>query len=433
MGETLKREFSLEGVDTGRKTPDTSWDVPLSQGGGNITVPGTPITRPSFLQSFLANLGPALSYGVVAHGPNGEQNFGTGLAGALGGIETYDQRQFENQLSRQHEDRLAAAQQTSMALEQAQLGRLQQLTPLETQQKQMDIERQQGILNLANQPALVDQMLGPMAQSLGTLSPDEQAVLDSGKAATLGALKQGKFDVTPYSEAVSKIAQNRLLGERKVKGPAQVQYDSGIPVSVRDKDGTTYDVNDPNLPDNLKPLVASANKAHKQKVQEGIDQQARAFAQQTKLIQDRLDIPTTATRTMAEKAPKVKALVAQLRIYANADVQGKGPLRARWADFWNGKVGAPNPQYSKMRVDDGLLATALMQMHVGARGGERIMEHFSNLLALGHQSPQNYRAALDAIDEYADDVAKEGKGGSTGKSSGLTIKRDKNGRIIGVE
>jgi hypothetical protein len=213
---------------------------------------------------------------------------------------------------------------------------------------------------------------------------------------------------------------------------AKITYDAGIPVSVSGADKKTYDINDPNLPKELQPLVQSAKAAHQQhiKEQEGSQmrvqgaaaaQQARTFAQQEKMFQERQDAPTAATKSMIEAVPKVKGLISRLRPLVDKEVQGSGPLGARWSDFWNNKAGVANPEYNKMRVDDGLLATALMKMHVGSRGGEQMMQHFTNLLGLAHQSPQNYKAALDELDEYANSVGAEGHGGpnpSNLKSSG---------------
>lgn len=77
-----------------------------------------------------------------------------------------------------------------------------------------------------------------------------------------------------------------------------------------------------------------------------------------------------------------------------------------------GKVGAPNPEFTKLRTDVGLLTTKLMRMHVGARGGELMMQHFQNLIDSGKQSPENMRAALDEIDQYAKETASEKPGQS---------------------
>lgn len=120
MGDTLKREFSLDPVDTGRVQPGTTPGTtpPFMPGGAPSVDPTTgfpaggdgtkfdplkmgqpsqpeqpppqPITRPSFLQAFLSNLGPALAGGL--HSEPGAP-FGTGLGGALQGIE--EQRRYQ--------------------------------------------------------------------------------------------------------------------------------------------------------------------------------------------------------------------------------------------------------------------------------------------------------------------------------------------------
>jgi hypothetical protein len=61
------------------------------------------------------------------------------------------------------------------------------------------------------------------------------------------------------------------------------------------------------------------------------------------------------------------------------DKAGKlGVAATRWNDFMAGKVGS-EPEFAKLRTDAGLLATALMQAHVGARGSHEMLEHFKNL------------------------------------------------------
>ena len=79
-----------------------------------------------------------------------------------------------------------------------------------------------------------------------------------------------------------------------------------------------------------------------------------------------------------------------------------------------GRVGAPNPEFTKLRTDIGLLQTALMRMHVGARGGEQIMAHFADLIDSSKQDPQNLKAALDEIKAYAQEV---GRSGGTGAAA----------------
>jgi hypothetical protein len=128
-----------------------------------------------------------------------------------------------------------------------------------------------------------------------------------------------------------------------------------------------------------------------------------------------MEIPTSATRTMAEKAPRVLHFVDRINTLLDANEKQLGPLKGRWAEFTAGKVGAKNAGYIQLRTDAGLLITALMNMHVGARGGQLMIEHFRDLLNVAVQDPDNLRAALGEIKRYAEVVATEGRrGGATG-------------------
>jgi hypothetical protein len=49
-----------------------------------------------------------------------------------------------------------------------------------------------------------------------------------------------------------------------------------------------------------------------------------------------------------------------------------------------------------------------MNMHVGARGGGEMMNHFRDLIDVGKQDPENLRSALTEIRDYAERVKKEG-------------------------
>ena len=121
------------------------------------------------------------------------------------------------------------------------------------------------------------------------------------------------------------------------------------------------------------------------------------------------NVPTAQTRSMAEVAPKVLELADRVGKLVDQQAKSLGPAGSRWSEFMSGKVGAPNPDFTKLRTDVGLLQTALMRMHVGARGGEQMMEHFRDLIDTSKQSPENLKAALEEIVSYAQDVQKSGK------------------------
>lgn len=113
-------------------------------------------------------------------------------------------------------------------------------------------------------------------------------------------------------------------------------------------------------------------------------------------------IPTSTSRTMAETAPKVLDLVNQVE----KDLQNvqPGPLASRYHEFMTGTVGVADPAWTSYRTNVGLLTTLLMRMHVGARGGTQMMDHFKGLLNQGRQSPENMKAALQEIRTYANSV-----------------------------
>lgn len=116
---------------------------------------------------------------------------------------------------------------------------------------------------------------------------------------------------------------------------------------------------------------------------------------------------TSSTQTMREAAPKVRDLVSKIRTLVDAQKAQLGPLASRWSEFWAGKVGAPNSEFTKLRTDTGLLQTLLMRMHVGARGGTEMMLHFKHLIDTSAQSPENLKAALDEIESYSQGVEAE--------------------------
>lgn len=90
-----------------------------------------------------------------------------------------------------------------------------------------------------------------------------------------------------------------------------------------------------------------------------------------------------------------------------ADQQGLlGPISGRWNEFLSGKVGTGNPIYTALRTKlNGLSTTALMQVHVGARGGSNLLEHFADLANSGKMDAANLRSAVGAEQQYVREKA----------------------------
>jgi hypothetical protein len=120
-----------------------------------------------------------------------------------------------------------------------------------------------------------------------------------------------------------------------------------------------------------------------------------------------LSTPTGPTRSMAEVAPRVIGFVDRINQLIDNNEKQLGPLQGRWNEFKQGKIGLPNQGMAQLRTNLSLLETALMRMHVGARGGEQMMEHFHDMIGGLKQNPENIRAAIGEIRDYAVQVAGE--------------------------
>lgn len=126
------------------------------------------------------------------------------------------------------------------------------------------------------------------------------------------------------------------------------------------------------------------------------------------------NIGTTQTRQMAEAAPKVLDFISKIEPLIDQQVKSLGPASSRWSEFMAGKIGAPNPEFTKLRTNMILLQSTLMRMHT-QRGSEYMLKHFSELINYAKQSPENMKAALGEIKSYAQSLIKK-KGSSEGDS-----------------
>lgn len=77
----------------------------------------------------------------------------------------------------------------------------------------------------------------------------------------------------------------------------------------------------------------------------------------------------------------------------------------RWNEFEAGTLGSGDPRYIALRTDARLLSTALMQAHVGSRGSESIMEHFSNLADAGKMDGDALKTAIGTERRYVTEKA----------------------------
>lgn len=121
-----------------------------------------------------------------------------------------------------------------------------------------------------------------------------------------------------------------------------------------------------------------------------------------------MTLPTTMTRNMVEKAPRVTYFVDRMLTLIAQNEKELGPLAGRWSELMAGRIGRKEIGYTKIRADAKLLQTALMNMHVGARGGTELLHHFASLMDQAIQDPENLKASLGEIRDYAEFVKTEG-------------------------
>ena len=67
--------------------------------------------------------------------------------------------------------------------------------------------------------------------------------------------------------------------------------------------------------------------------------------------------------------------------------------------------GEKEPEYAKLLAQMGLNETALMQVHVGARGSSQLMEHFHQLADAGEMNYDTLKGALEQEQSYVKDKA----------------------------
>jgi hypothetical protein len=134
-----------------------------------------------------------------------------------------------------------------------------------------------------------------------------------------------------------------------------------------------------------------------------------------------------------------------IQLARDLDRQGKlGPIASRYQEFMAGTYGKGDPEVEELRTKMGLLATGLMQVHVGARGSAQMLEHFEDManakkmdgptLLSGLNAENNYvqrKAMIPQNSRFNTGPANSGAG-STGASNpqGRAV-RDSTNKIIG--
>lgn len=257
----------------------------------------------------------------------------------------------------------------------------------------LEAQRDQLKKNGANEKQLqaVDNMLGIYKANLDSLdkhdadlkAKNKQAELDTEnsdtnvKAAANKAAKveQAKLDVTnsPANQAAAARGKGQATAaETEAKNKVSGQMFSGTDKNGNQVAGTSDEL------------------------------QAAGVANPTKL-----DADTGKKVTTARQLISPEGLFAQIRQdMDNLDKKGKlgSAATARFNDAMLKKAGS-DADYAPLFVHTHLLATALMQAHVGSKGSTDMMEEFKALANSGKMSSSTLRAALGAEYNYVHEKA----------------------------
>jgi len=91
-------------------------------------------------------------------------------------------------------------------------------------------------------------------------------------------------------------------------------------------------------------------------------------------------------------------------------VAGKlGPAAGRWNDFWQGKVGASDPEFAHYKDEVELVSSAVTLAHARGRMSKELYDHFNTMFDAGKQSPENMIQALNVAKEWLTEYAHMGE------------------------
>jgi hypothetical protein len=186
--------------------------------------------------------------------------------------------------------------------------------------------------------------------------------------------------------------QKTSLQNDKIAGQAALQTQKGQQAAAK-VDHTLYEGADANGV----PVAGTAAELD----QAGI----RAYAKMPALTQTQ----TLAARELT--APNGLFATAAQQIRALNQAGQLGPVASRWNNFWAGK--GLNGDQQAFRDTLGLIATKLMQAHMGNKGGKDAMEHFSALVP-ENGTPDVLMKTLNTEYGYVNALAKRPKAVTNG-------------------
>lgn len=110
--------------------------------------------------------------------------------------------------------------------------------------------------------------------------------------------------------------------------------------------------------------------------------------------------PSGQTITAAYRAQNIVSQIPRLTQEIQQLSTSIGPIAGRWSQFWQGDVGAADPQFAHLKDDMDFAASAIALAHSQGRLSNIIAEKFDNMYQAGKQDPKNMIAAMQVAAEW---------------------------------
>ena len=237
-------------------------------------------------------------------------------------------------------------------------------------------------------PQKIDDQLKALDGTLGILQANQKA-LDDHAAGVKQQSKQAELDAENSPQSITGAAKK-----------AGAIANAELPAKQALQDNAAG-----NKAANAKPdaqMYVGTDATGNQIAGTGDDLKAAGASGVTKLGADQSNKVITARQLVSPEG-----LFAQVKQdMLNLDAKGKmgSAATSRFNDAMLSKAGS-DPDYAPLFVHTHLLATALMQAHVGSRGSENMMDEFKSLASAGKMSAPTLRSALGAEYNYVKEKA----------------------------
>lgn len=245
--------------------------------------------------------------------------------------------------------------------------------------------------------------------TIAMIDPDGNRVMVP--AAHVGTALAGQYRMA----GIQSAAQTKATSSEKIQGMKNV---------------SAQDITARNIASKEK-IAAASNQTRLTTAQMGIQArmnlESSREALQRDLTTQKLAVqsdPNKLTMPMRSMKQQAQALLPQIdRIEPMIDrVAGKlGPGAGRWNDFWQGKVGAKDPEFAKLKDEMGFLESGVALAHARGRMSDTIFNHFKTMFDAGKQDPANMHSAMQVARTWMTDYSHLGEGSAPAAGGGASV------------